>query len=60
MAQEYKNEITPIFTNIFKWPKNTIRTLKNSLFIVKLRQGSGKNRQGMAVKAKGLKASTLA
>ena len=56
MAQEYKNEITPIFTNIFKWPKNTIRTLKNSLFIVKLRQGSGKDRQGMALKAKGLKA----
>ena len=29
-------------------------------FIVKLRQGSGKDRQGMAVKVKGLKASTLA
>ena len=28
--------------------------------IVKLRQGSGKDRQGMAVKAKGLKALTLA
>ena len=28
--------------------------------IVKLRQGSGKDRQGMAVKVKGLKASTLA
>ena len=28
--------------------------------IVKLRQGSGKDWQGMAVKAKGLKASTLA
>ena len=27
---------------------------------VKLRQGSGKDRQGMAVKVKGLKASTLA
>ena len=27
---------------------------------VKLRQGSGKDRQGMALKAKGLKASTLA
>ena len=36
MAQEYKNEITPIITNIFKWPKNTIRTLKNSLFIADL------------------------
>ena len=30
------------------------------LKIVKLRQGSGKDRQGMAVKAKGLKAQTLA
>ena len=29
-------------------------------YIVKLRQGSGKDQQGMAVKAKGLKASTLA
>ena len=28
--------------------------------IVKLRQGSGKDRQGMALKAKGLKAKTLA
>ena len=28
--------------------------------IVKLRQGSGKDRQGMAVKVKGLKASSLA
>ena len=28
--------------------------------IVKLRQGSGKDRQGMAVKAKGVKALTLA
>ena len=28
--------------------------------IVKLRQGSGKDRQGMALKGKGLKASTLA
>ena len=27
--------------------------------IVKLRQGSGKDRQGMAVKAKGLKATRL-
>ena len=30
------------------------------LTFVKLRRGSGKDRQGMAVKAKGLKASTLA
>ena len=30
------------------------------IVIVKLRQGSGKDRQGMAVKAKGLKALTLA
>ena len=30
------------------------------IIIVKLRQGSGKDRQGMAFKAKGLKASTLA
>ena len=29
---------------------------KNVSFFVKLRQGSGKDRQGMAVKAKGLKA----
>ena len=28
--------------------------------IVKLRQGSGKDQQGMAVKVKGLKAQTLA
>ena len=28
--------------------------------VVKLRRGSGKDRQGMAVKAKGLKASTRA
>ena len=28
----------------------------NALIIVKLRQGSGKDRQGMAPKAKGLKA----
>ena len=35
-------------------------SLVQSTKIVKLRQGSGKDRQGMAVKAKGLKASTLA
>ena len=32
----------------------------NSEIIVKLRQGSGKDWQGMAVKAQGLKALTLA
>ena len=31
-----------------------------TLIIVKLRQGSVKDRQGMALKAKGLKAQTLA
>ena len=32
----------------------------SSKTVVKLRRGSGKDRQGMAPKAKGLKASTLA
>ena len=35
-------------------------TKDESCFVVKLRQGSGKDRQGKAVKAKGLKALTLA
>ena len=34
----------------------TVYRLDNSVDIVKLRQGSGKDQQGMAVKAKGLKA----
>ena len=34
--------------------------LAEYLVIVKLRQGSGKEGQGMALKAKGLKAQTLA
>ena len=41
-----------------KWKYN-IKVFKSVLppvHIVKLRQGSGKDRQGMAVKAKGLKA----
>ena len=37
--------------NILKKSDNTQKNI-----IVKLRQGSGKDRQGMAVKAKGLKA----
>ena len=36
------------------------RVNMSTLFIVKLRQGSGKEGQGMALKAKGLKACTLA
>ena len=39
---------------------NMYLNISKTLHIVKLRQGSGKDRQGMAVKAKGLKASTLA
>ena len=35
---------------------NIENTTKNTTVFVKLRQGSGKDRQGMAVKAKGLKA----
>ena len=34
----------------------TITIIATGVDIVKLRQGSGKDRQGMAVKAKGLKA----
>ena len=38
-------------------PVKGLKTLKFlDTVIVKLRQGSGKDRQGMAVKAKGLKA----
>ena len=36
--------------------KQTYVTQSNYLIFVKLRQGSGKDRQGMALKAKGLKA----
>ena len=36
--------------------KHIIKGISFQQIIVKLRQGSGKDRQGMAVKAKGLKA----
>ena len=39
-----------------KWRKATVPGLPVCDDFVKLRQGSGKDRQGMAVKAKGLKA----
>ena len=56
--------IYPVFTppglrpqaaNVYFIPENILYLLF-SAHIVKLRQGSGKDRQGMAVKAKGLKA----
>ena len=36
--------------------REDLKSILHSPYIVKLRQGSGKDRQGMAVKAKGLKA----
>ena len=36
--------------------KRYLNPIINAIIFVKLRQGSGKDRQGMAVKAKGLKA----
>ena len=41
---------------MFKKVVFTLKFPKLGKYIVKLRQGSGKDRQGMAVKAKGLKA----
>ena len=43
------------FRPVSKYKFNIIQNIKNIL-IVKLRQGSGKEGQGMALKAKGLKA----
>ena len=43
-----------IFVQNFSF--NSDKSFGNPAFIVKLRQGSGKDRQGMALKAKGLKA----
>ena len=48
---------TPLMLGI-QWLMNGC--VKCVVAFVKLRQGSGKDRQGMAVKAKGLKALTLA
>ena len=46
-------------TSFSVWPKKWLAPASKvviELFVVKLRRGSGKDRQGMAVKAKGLKA----
>ena len=52
---QYANDVNGCFTIL--WGNGIVVSLQNwEITVVKLRQGSGKDRQGMAVKAKSLKA----